>query len=125
MAKLVTLSLWIMQLGLWTVASLRVLLNWLVHWPKQDSPDVDDKYDYHDQGGELYCNPKVVKIFKTFGYRVFPSEVTLPTKKDPWNGPTKLLEMVFILSSLVPILMPNSGLACFTTIFVFKPHFHI
>jgi hypothetical protein len=66
--------LWIMQLELWiTVVSLRVPLDMLVHWPKQDSPDVDDKYDYLDQDGELYCNPKVVKIFQAFCYHVLPT----------------------------------------------------
>jgi hypothetical protein len=48
---------------------------WIRSFLKRYSPgpSVKDKYVYLDQGGELYNNPAVRKLFKEFDYDVFPT----------------------------------------------------
>jgi hypothetical protein len=48
-------------------------ISWLHQWLRRRSPNVQDKYVYLDQGGELYRNPRIRKLFRSFGYEVFPT----------------------------------------------------
>ena len=48
-------------------------LDWLSNFLQINSPDCDNKYCYMDQGGELYGNPKVQKLFELHNYTIFPT----------------------------------------------------
>ena len=48
-------------------------LAWLEDFLQQHAPACPQKYVYMDQGGELYHNPKVRKLFEAYGYKVNPT----------------------------------------------------
>jgi hypothetical protein len=58
------------------------LLFMLLGAPKQYSPDCHDKYVHIDQGGELYHNPQVCKLFQDFGYKFALPVPTPPIRMD-------------------------------------------
>jgi hypothetical protein len=58
-------------------------LNWLEKFLKQYSPDCHGKYVHMDQGGELYHNPQVHKLFQDFGYEVHPSGANASNQNGP------------------------------------------
>jgi hypothetical protein len=58
-------------------------LNWLEKFLKQYSPDCHGKYVHMDQGGELYCNPQVCKLFQDHGYEICPSGADASNQNGP------------------------------------------
>ena len=55
--------------GLTKASPIKHLRSFLCEY----SPNRPDKWDVFDQGGELYRNPDVCKLFKEFGYNIFPT----------------------------------------------------
>ena len=70
--------------GIWeqTKASL---IAWFTDFLHCYSPKCGGKYMYMDQGGELWCNPKVQKLFEKFGYKCFP----VGSDASHQNGPVE------------------------------------
>ena len=58
-------------------------LHWLHHFLKTYSPQCSDKYVYLDQGGELYQNPEVRRLFQRFGYQVRPTGADASNQNGP------------------------------------------
>jgi hypothetical protein len=58
-------------------------LNWLEKFLKQYSPDCHGKYVHMDQGGELYRNPQVCKLFQDYGYEICPSGADASNQNGP------------------------------------------
>ena len=52
-------------------------------FPRKPAPKCSGKYVYLDQGGELYRNPKVVALFKRFGYTVRPTGADSSNQNGP------------------------------------------
>ena len=48
-------------------------INWLKKFLKTYSPHCTNKYVVLDQGGELYGNPKVRKLFQQYDYAIHPT----------------------------------------------------
>ena len=45
-------------------------MHWLEHFLKENAPKCPGKYVYLDQGGELYRNPEIIRLFKRFNYNI-------------------------------------------------------
>lgn len=58
-------------------------LDWLAAFLQRYSPDCPDKYVFLDQGGELFKNEKVVRLFKRFGYDVRPTGADASNQNGP------------------------------------------
>jgi histone deacetylase 1/2 len=58
-------------------------LNWIRDFLEDYSPDCPDKYVYMDQGGELYRNPEVRKLFKQFKYEIRPTGADSSNQNGP------------------------------------------
>ncbi|KAG7360930.1 hypothetical protein IV203_036029 [Nitzschia inconspicua] len=58
-------------------------LQWIESFLKQHSPDCPDKYAYLDQGGELYRNPAVRRLFKQYNYTVRPTGADSSNQNGP------------------------------------------
>ncbi len=58
-------------------------LNWLRHFLEKHSPDCADKYVVLDQGGELYHNPAVIKLFRHFKYEIRPTGADASNQNGP------------------------------------------
>ena len=58
-------------------------LSWLRHFLENHAPRVPNKYVYLDQGGELYHNPEVRKLFKEFRYDVRPTGADASNQNGP------------------------------------------
>ena len=48
-------------------------IHWLRHFLENYSPQCSGKYVHLDQGGELYANPEVLRLFERFGYEIRPT----------------------------------------------------
>ena len=48
-------------------------IYWLRHFLQMHAPSCPNKYIFMDQGGELYHNPEVRKLFKLYGYKINPT----------------------------------------------------
>ena len=46
---------------------------WLESFLSEYSPEYKNKWVAMDQGGELFNNPKVVTLFRSYGYEVLPT----------------------------------------------------
>eukprot|EP00980_Cylindrotheca_fusiformis_P009852 scaffold2183_cov131-Cylindrotheca_fusiformis.AAC.1 len=58
-------------------------IEWIQDFLRVHSPKCADKYVYLDQGGELYCNPAVVRIFEKAQYEVYPTGVDASNQNGP------------------------------------------
>ena len=58
-------------------------INWLKNFLTKHSPNCKGKYVVLDQGGELYHNPKVISLFKEFGYEVRPMGADASNQNGP------------------------------------------
>ena len=58
-------------------------LKWLRHFLQHHSPRSPGKYVYLDQGGELYNNPAVRKLFEEFNYDVRPTGADASNQNGP------------------------------------------
>ena len=58
-------------------------LHWLKNFLQNHSPNCPGKYVYLDQGGELYNNPEIVRLFKRFGYDVRPTGAEASNQNGP------------------------------------------
>jgi hypothetical protein len=66
-----------------TQVSKATPLNWIRDFLEDYSPDCPDKYVYMDQGGELYRNPEVRKLFKQFKYEIRPTGADSSNQNGP------------------------------------------
>ena len=48
-------------------------IHWIRHFLDNHKATCENKYVFMDQGGELYHNPEVRKLFKLYGYTVNPT----------------------------------------------------
>ena len=58
-------------------------LSWMRAFLKAHTPRIAGKYVYLDQGGELYHNPEVNKLFKEFNYEVRPTGADASNQNGP------------------------------------------
>jgi hypothetical protein len=58
-------------------------ISWLRDFLENHAPTCDGKYVYLDQGGELYHNPEVYRLFKRFGYDVRPTGADASNQNGP------------------------------------------
>ena len=58
-------------------------LEWLRHFLEHHSPKISQKYVCLDQGGELYNNPKVRKIFDEYDYEIRPTGSDASNQNGP------------------------------------------
>ena len=58
-------------------------LAWLRHFLSTHAPRVPNKYVYVDQGGELYNNPEVKRLFKTYNYEIRPTGADASNQNGP------------------------------------------
>lgn len=58
-------------------------LDWLETFLRNHAPNCHGKYVFLDQGGELYANPKVVDLFKRFGYAIRPTGADASNQNGP------------------------------------------
>ena len=64
-------------------------IEWLKQFLTDHSPDCLDKYVYMDQGGELYKNPEVRRLFQSFGYDIKPTGAGASNQ----NGPVERMHL--------------------------------
>ena len=48
-------------------------IHWIHHFLQTHDPKCTDKYVFMDQGGELYHNPEVRKLFNIYGNKINPT----------------------------------------------------
>ena len=58
-------------------------INWLKRFLNTYSPKCNDKYVMLDQGGELYGNPKVCKLFDKYRYSIQPTGANSSHQNGP------------------------------------------
>ena len=58
-------------------------IEWLRQFLTDHDPNVPDKYVFMDQGGELYRNPEVQELFKSFGYQIRPTGADASNQNGP------------------------------------------
>ena len=58
-------------------------LVWLEKFLQAYSPKCNDKYVMMDQGGELFKNPKVHKLFKKYDYTIQPTGASSSHQNGP------------------------------------------
>ena len=58
-------------------------IDWLDNWLKDHSPNMPGKYVYLDQGGELFKNPAVVKLFEKHKYQIRPTGADASHQNGP------------------------------------------
>jgi len=58
-------------------------INWLRDFLEKYAPACSGKYVFMDQGGELYNNPKVCKLFTGFGYDIRPTGADASNQNAP------------------------------------------
>ena len=80
-------------------------LEWLDHFLKHHSPNINGKYVYLDQGGELYHNPKVRRIFKMYDYDVRPTGNDASNQ----NGPVERAHLT--VANGIRAMLLGSGLS--------------
>jgi len=62
-------------------------VNWLRDFLKKHAPPCSDKHVFMDQGGELYNNPEVRKLFTWFGYETRPTGADASSQNAPVEHP--------------------------------------
>lgn len=60
-------------------------IQWLLDFLRKHSPTCPDKYVFLNQGGELYANPEVQKLFEKYDYEIRPTGADASNQ----NGPVK------------------------------------
>jgi len=58
-------------------------INWLRAFLEKHAPTCSGKYVFMDQGGELYNNPEVRKLFTRFGYDIRPTGADASNQNAP------------------------------------------
>ena len=58
-------------------------IEWLRHFLSNHSPRMPGKYVFLDQGGELYGNPLIRKLFKDFDYDIRPTGADSSNQNGP------------------------------------------
>jgi hypothetical protein len=58
-------------------------IHWMRHFLENHAPKCPSKYVYLDQGGELYHNPEVRRLFQRFGYDVRPTGADASNQNGP------------------------------------------
>jgi len=58
-------------------------INWLRDFPEKHAPACSGKFVFMDQGGELYINPEVCKLFTRFGYDIGPTGADASNQNAP------------------------------------------
>jgi len=58
-------------------------INWLRDFLVKHAPVCSGKYVFMDQGGELYNNPEVRKLFTWFGYEIRPTSDDVSNQNAP------------------------------------------
>ena len=64
-------------------------IEWLRQFLDDHSPNCSDKYVYMDQGGELYRNPEVRRLFQSYGYDIKPTGAGASNQ----NGPVERMHL--------------------------------
>ncbi|KAG7373304.1 reverse transcriptase RNA-dependent DNA polymerase [Nitzschia inconspicua] len=80
-------------------------LKWIESFLTQHSPDCPDKYVYLDQGGELYRNPAVRRLFTRYNYTVRPTGADSSNQ----NGPVERAHLT--LGNGIRSLLHGAGLS--------------
>jgi len=79
-------------------------LEWLRHFLEHHSPKIANKYVFLDQGGELYNNPKVRKIFDEYDYEIRPTGADASNQ----NGPVERAHQT--VSNAIRAMLHGAGL---------------
>jgi hypothetical protein len=58
-------------------------INWLSQFLEEHTPDCLNKYVYLDQGGELYRNPSIRRLFERYNYKVCPTGAEASNQNGP------------------------------------------
>jgi len=69
-----------------TRVSKALPINWLRDFLEKHAPACSGKHVFMDQGGELYNNPEVRKLFTRFGYDIRPTGADASIQNAPVEG---------------------------------------
>ena len=66
-------------------------IHWLRNFLETHAPHCPDKYVFLDQGGKLYANPEVRRLFERYGYDIRPTGADASNQ----NGPVERAHLTF------------------------------